>query len=385
MSIRLKIEKFAFGGEAMGHLEDGRVCFVRHAIPGETVDVEIIREQSRWCRARLIDVADPSPLRVDPVCERFGVCPGCSYMHVSYDEELRTKQALLDEQINRRRETPVMLSEPFAAPERIGWRDRISLHADSGKYGYRGFDNVSLVEVRDCAIAHQAIRSALACFQLPDGFSGDFGWNVSAGVAAARPGNENVLKGNLGQYGEFLYPADGFFQTNPCVAEELVRRVAEAVAVSGAERMLELYCGVGVFSIVSALKCDYLKCSGVEISRSAIALARRNAESRHLGNRCEFMASDVSRIAPSYWRRFRNARLVVVVDPPRGGLDVKTRERLLSLRPETLIYVSCAADTLVRDLKELEKDYDIAQAGLLDMFPCTAHFEVLVVMNRRRN
>ena len=179
----------------------------------------------------------------------------------------------------------------------------------------------------------------------------------------------------LGAFGSFQVPASSFFQTNPRVAELLLHGAVGALGKVGAKRLLELYCGVGVFSLAAARMIPDLRAFGVELDASAVDCARRNAEALMAADRCRFAVGNAEK-----WREPPQGMVpdAVLVDPPRRGLSEKLIGSLKRWRIPHVIYVSCAPDTLARDLKRLTEVYRVAGCRLYDMFPCTAHFETLV-------
>ena len=187
-------------------------------------------------------------------------------------------------------------------------------------------------------------------------------------------GGERELTENLAEFGSFSVPASSFFQTNSQVAAQLFRGAVGILSSLGARRLLELYCGVGVFSLAAAQLLPKLRTFGVELDASAIGCARRNAEKRRTADRCRFAVGNAEK-----WREPPDGLSpdVVLVDPPRRGLSEKLVASLRRWRVPHVIYVSCAPDTLARDLKMLSDAYRVVRCRLYDMFPCTAHFETL--------
>ena len=157
------------------------------------------------------------------------------------------------------------------------------------------------------------------------------------------------------------------------MAAELVSRVIEVLKARGVRSLLELFCGAGLFSLAAARVLPELRCSGVEAEKSAVEAARLNARQAGLGQRCRFQASDALKFPPG---RFD----ACLLDPPRTGVSRPLLRRLLESGIPLLLYVSCGPDTLRRDLKILEARYQVTDAGALDMFPCTAHFETFTVL-----
>lgn len=381
---RLTLNKFSFGGEAVGRLADGKVCFVRGGVPGETVEVEIYSDKKNFCRGKISQILQKSTTRIEPECPYFDRCPGCSYLHVPYEVELAAKAEQFDDFINRGREENISLQKAFASPFRFNWRNRIKLHSDGGGlFGYRMEDNVSLLPVKECRLAVKEINDLLSTLHLPENFHGTFevtGFENSKAVASFELEADKNFSASLAEFGSFLYPAGGFFQTNCAVGAELCRRVRDKITELDAEFLLELYCGVGVFSLVGAAAKLDLHSVGVESNRKAIKCAIQNAKARHLADRCTFFAGDAA-FAPERFAGFLQGKhSVVLLDPPRSGLDKNMIQALLKMPETAIIYISCAPDTLRRDLDLLQKKYYIARSGMLDMFPGTAHFESLSLL-----
>ncbi|MCQ2378719.1 MAG: methyltransferase domain-containing protein [Victivallaceae bacterium] len=384
---KIHIRDFAFGGEAVGELADGRVCFVRGAAPGETVEAEIISERRRFCRAVLVRVLESVPERTAVDCPFFARCPGCSYRHVSYETELAAKTRQFDAMLNRNRAEIIPVSGVFGAPSRNFWRNRLRLHSDgNGRFGYRAADNRTLVPIDRCLLATEKINAKLSALRIDRAFRGTFALDECAEAGAVcdldadAPG---TLTGSLGELGNFSYRRGGFFQTNEAVATELVRRVVAEIAGNGTEFLLELFCGVGVFSISAARVMPTLHGVGIEIDRGAVREARRNAGRFGVGDRCRFFAGDAAKAPLRYASFMRRFKTLALVDPPRTGLDAGGIAALTEAAPETILYVSCGADTLRRDLDRLAPHYRATQSALLDMFPGTAHFESLTRLERR--
>lgn len=192
--------------------------------------------------------------------------------------------------------------------------------------------------------------------------------------------SNEVLHESVPGAGEFEVGGEGFFQVNLPVASELVKMVESAVTAAGGREVLELYCGVGVFSIALAGKISGLRCTGIELNKKAIEFAKLNAQKHGVAQRCRFLAQDAGKDLS----KFRNRRdLIMLLDPPRGGVEKATLQKVIAVNASTVIYISCAADTLARDLKEfVAAGYMVDSVRMLDMFPCTAHFESLTVLKK---
>lgn len=378
--IPVLAEGFAYGGEAFGRLPDGRICFFRGGVPGETAELELGSVKRSFARGVLRGVPVPSPERIAPkcpsaVCPGAGnFCPGCSFQQVPYSVELYWKQRQLTDFLVRGKiADDSVLDDPVPSPSRFGWRNRLKLTSVGGKIGFVSEDNVSIVPVSRCPLAAEALNAKLAEFPDEAGDGEIFlRWTEEDGVVVN--GGERELTEHLEEFGTFAVPASSFFQTNTQVAARLLRGAVGMLKELGARRLLELYCGVGVFSLAAAQMLPDLRTFAVELDARAIGCAERNAGARQVASRCRFVVGNAEK-----WRELPEGVLpdAVLVDPPRRGLSDKLIASLKRWRVPHVIYVSCAPDTLARDLKQLSGTYRVARCRLYDMFPCTAHFETL--------
>ncbi|MCQ2352128.1 MAG: TRAM domain-containing protein [Victivallaceae bacterium] len=384
---KITIRDFAFGGEAVGNLADGRVAFVRGAIPGETVEIEITAGHKKYVRGKLTEIVSASAERIGSDCPCFADCPGCAYRHVPYGVELAAKNRQLASFLNRNRDEKCEILPPVGAASRNHWRNRLRLHSDGGgKFGYRAMDNTTLLEIGHCPLATKNLNERIARLTLPDGFRGTFALDDCAERGAVCDFDNELpetLTGKLGDFGTFCYRRGGFFQTNEAIASELARRVIEEVKIFAPDFLLELFCGVGVFSILAARALPALRSVGVEFDRHAVRYAVRNAKNFRVAERCAFFAGDAADAPQRYASFGKRLKTLVIVDPPRTGLGRKLTQSLLQSAPGAILYVSCGADTLRRDLDELAPGFVAVHSTLLDMFPGTAHFESLTLLKKR--
>ena len=367
--MKITARSIAYGGEGVGLTEQGKVCFVRGLLPGETAEVEITEDKKRFARGEIEKLLSTVPERIPPACPYSDDCPGCAFQHCTYETELAWKQRQFEYFL---RDFPGERLPIFPSPARLGWRNRIKFHCEGGKYGYRGRDNTTLVPVERCLLAVPAIDEFLTHAPAPaDGPLFLRSCADRTGIIGEQ--EDALLTEELPPWGNFKVPASGFFQTNLPVASELVSLVTAELEKRHVRTLLELFCGVGVFSIAAAKVMPGLHSFGVELSRPAVAAAGLNAKAAGVEKRCSFQASDAL--------KFPKGRPdAVLLDPPRTGAAPKLLSKLLDCAPELILYVSCAPDTLRRDLKILEAKYDVVSSGALDMFPCTAHFETFTVL-----
>ncbi len=367
---QLTITAIAYGGEALGRLDSGEVCFVRGALPGEKVEVEITEKKKRFLRGRLTALHERSPFRITPECPFAEICPGCSFQHCDYTLELEWKQRQFERFLQK---FPGERLPIFPSPRRFGWRNRLKVSCENGKAGYRGFDNVTLLPIDRCMLVSPDINTSFKETVLPDEgtlfFRSTFSWCGEIKSFSGR-----YLTEELPGIGRFSVPPSGFFQTNPAVAAELCSRVTAAIKDSGARKMLELFCGTGVFSLAAAAQIKDLHTSGIELSQESITAAVYNTRQWALEERCCFQAGDACNFPA------KEKYDILLLDPPRSGLDGKLVKKILKSGIPGLLYISCGPDTLSRDLQLLSEKYQVLQAGALDMFPCTAHFETFTIL-----
>ena len=375
------IKSFANGGEAVGTLESGKSVFIRGAIPGEKVELEIVQEKKRFARAKLVKVIEPSDERITPECPHFGICPGCSYLHIPYELEVEWKQRQL-EWLTRNLEVEKFCA-PNPSPKRFGWRNKIVLHSRNGVCGYFSEDNESLFKVEKCPISLPEINELIA--QCNTDTERDIVLRKSvcdeAHIFTAKC-SCGTLTEDIPGFGKFQVDSCGFFQTNIEVAAMLLEKVVAALKAEEVKELCELYCGVGVFAIAAAQNIPDIRVRACEISAPAVKLAAGNAEMHGVSERCTFQHADAGKFFARY--RPQEKRYTLLVDPPRSGMDKAMLSAILKHAPEKIIYISCAADTLSRDLEELRELYTVKSLTLFDMFPGTAHFETLAILEKKR-
>ena len=375
--MRLAIEDVAYGGDGVARDPACGVVFVPGAFVGEVVEAECVSRRKRFARARLTRVLEPSPDRIAP---ETAVVPGMAYAALRYEAEVALKQrqlrALLA-RIGRLADPP--LRDPVPSPLRDHYRNKLTLHWDGRALGYVGEDNRTILDTPHCPLSHPAINEALAALRhdpalrrlrpgarvvlrhtARDG--------VRLGLGAPPPGLLTETLAGL----SLTVAADAFFQVNLPCAELLLADFREAA--QGARTVFDLYCGCGLFGFVAA-QAGATRILGLETTPSAVRSATRNA--RALGLRADYRCAPAEALPEALppadlW----------VVDPPRAGLSETVRARLLRDGPPRLAYVSCAPDTLARDLAALAPAYAVRSLRLFDFFPRTPHFETLALLSR---
>jgi tRNA/tmRNA/rRNA uracil-C5-methylase (TrmA/RlmC/RlmD family) len=322
------------------------VHFVAFTVPGELVVAEVYAERKRFSESRLQKVLEPSPERVKPRCEHFGVCGGCAYQHVPYEVQLRWKREQvrgLFERIGGVKNPPVQ--EVVPSPKVWGYRNRIRLHSREGRVGFFAKYGRSIVEVRRCEIAEESLNQRLA-----------------------------ALRGAALQEGEILLDERSgkrfFEQTNTTAAEELVMLV-ERLLAANAGALVDAYCGAGFFG--RRLSGCFSKVLGIESNQAAVQEAVRAA-----GPRERYVCGDVAFELKRALDLFADEGVVLLLDPPASGLGRGVVELLGHRALRQIVYVSCDPATQARDVKAiLERGFRVETLVPLDMFPQTADVEVV--------
>ena len=396
----LEIQDVAYRGSGIAR-RGGIVIFVPGTLPGEVVRTRIVGSGKRFLTGEAVEILHPSPDRIEPCCRLADGTrvPGCVYDHVAYGAEVALKDAQLRNFLRRLvTDGDGVFLPPVPSPAPLHYRNKAVFHVQktggSLRAGYLGDDNRTVLDVPACPLADAAINFAWSQMRngksLRDGDCVTFRHTKADGVISwiGRPPENAKWLTEESLAGPLLVPPDGFFQVNPSVARTLVAEVmnwlAEATRETDALRLLDLYCGVGVFGLAAA-KNGFAEIVGIESGRAAIAAARRNA--RALGaTAATFHCERVADAARQGFHCPGFERTVDIVDPPRAGMEPGTAEALAMAGPAAVIYVSCDPATLTRDLAVFaEHGYAVRRARVFDMFPRTLHFETAVLLSRKRH
>ena len=376
--VTLKVEKTAFGGEGLAHLPDGKTCFIEGALPGETVSTWIISDKKNFVKARLKQVIEASPDRVTAPCPYYDHCGGCQYQHAAYSAELKFKEEQVRELLSRQASIDPGLVAPIRFAQRdYGYRNSVTLHAQKTTFGFIGKDNRSVIPVKNCLLADERLRPV-------------FGFKLQKKKKADRVTFKLDEKGKIASDLEetffrirlkdesFLVSSQGFFQNNLAVTELVADQIALWVEEMAPKVFFDLYAGVGVFSFLSAKRVPKVVC--IEESPQSVQALKMNRDERKRIS-TEILEGRVERIFPEYFQKSTASRTLILMDPPRQGLDADFARFLAEKSGNfSMIYLSCDPATLARDLKTILSGgrAKVVQIIPFDMFPRTAHVEVLV-------
>ncbi len=430
-SIAATVEGMSHDGRGIARL-DGKTVFVSGALPGEEIEFRYLKRRSRFDQATTTAVLRPSPDRAQPLCGHFGVCGGCALQHLKSDRQIQFKQQnLLDalQRIGGVAPESVLppLKGPFWAYRR---KARLAVKFVPGKgrvlVGFRERDAPFVADLRQCEVLHP--RAGLLLEELSDLIGQltihrrvpqievalgdadfalnfrvldtpseadlealrDFGRSHDAQIHLQPAGPESVfslwpddaspLVYELEKFGlTFSFLPGHFTQVNAHVNSAMVDRALDLLQPDESTRTLDLFCGLGNFTLPLATRAGAVV--GVEGDRSLVEWAKRNAESNGIGN-VEFYAADLATDSSEQpWARRHYDS--VLLDPPRSGA-LEALPLLARLGASRVVYVSCQPGSLARDAGLLvrEHGYTLEQAGVIDMFPQTAHVESIALLTR---
>jgi 23S rRNA (uracil1939-C5)-methyltransferase len=400
----VRLTGYAYGGEAMGRLEDGRMVFVPFALPGEKVRIDLIEEKRGYARARLVEVLEASTERIPPRCVHFGVCGGCHYQHLPYIAQLAVKAGILGEQLERIGgiSDPPM-GEIVAAPEEFNYRNHVQFHlTGEGKLGYHMGRSKQVLAIQECHLPEKLLsqvwplldfeaipeierislrlgagEDVLLALESDDPIPPEMDVeelpvsvvHVSQGEALVMAGSAVVTIEVNGR--PFQVSAGSFFQTNTVMAGAMVTHVLslleEHQALGEDKTLFDVYCGVGLFSAFIAPRIGRL--IGIEASPSATEDFSVNLDEF---DHVELYEAPAEAVLPALAER----PAAILVDPPREGINKRAMDGLLNLHPPLIVYVSCDPSTLARDAKRLlAAGYRLEQITPFDLFPQTYHIE----------
>ena len=435
-----------YSSEAMGVCRvNGRAIFVPRSIPGEDWEIRIVKVSSAAVYARGERLLSPSPARVEPGCPYFGKCGGCDTWHMSYEEELRFKLERVNAALRHIGRQAVQAETILGSDSFEHYRNKgiFAVAEQDGKavYGFYRERSHELVPMESCRIQNplssrvtaavtafmnarripayredtgrgtvrhvfcrQAVNGtdAIACIVSARGFGSETEALIEE-LRKACPGltgivlNINKTHGNTVLAGDFYtlwgeaemhdvlcghsfsIAPQAFFQVNPPQAEKLYRQALAYAALRPDSLALDLYCGAGTISLCLAEEAE--KVIGAEIVPEAIENARANAARNHIDN-VEFLCADAGEAAAALAQRGLKPE-VVVVDPPRRGMDETAIRAVCDMAPERIVYVSCNPATLARDvLRFSAQGYSLRAATAVDMFPRTCHVECASLLTK---
>jgi 23S rRNA (uracil1939-C5)-methyltransferase len=408
VKVNLKAESLVHGGDALARHE-GRVVFLHGAAPGDTVEAELTGE-GRFERARALRVLQRGQVRVDPPCRIVERCGGCPMQHVSYEAQLAAKQELTADALERIGGFPrasYELAPIVPSAKQFHYRRRARLHrAGSGRWGFAQAGTATIEPVDECLLFEPLLQQLADVVRAAGDLPGvtdvallagegkgaldlQAGGGVTPGsrrraerllenrlvrgvtLGGAALGDPVIADPPLPNGARLRARPDTFAQANRSMVPILQQETARALA--GASRVVELYCGSGTLTLPLLGGREIV---AVDSAGPSLALLRRSADEAGLA--VKLVAGDAAAVV----RSMTDPVDAVLLDPPRTGAADAVRA-LAAWRPRRVVYVSCDAPTLARDGKLLaQSGYRLTRAVPLDLFPQTAHFEVVATFDR---
>ena len=392
--------------QAMGIAKiNGKVVFIPKVIVGDIVNIDIVKEYKNYNIGRVNKIIKNGSKRVDVLCPYYDICGGCSISAYTYQDELEYKvNNVID--IFKRNEIDIK-PNIIKSDNRYGYRNKITLQVSNGIIGLYEEDSNKIVDVDKCLLVSDKLNEIIDIIKkninvnkcnkivIRDTYYGImiiFYGSVNNKEVIKYLGNkvvsiytydnkykciygEKYLYEMIGEYKYRISP-DSFFQVNSRTVNKLYNKVVEyAIEDDKKDNLVDLYCGTGTIGIY--LSKYFNNIIGIELNKQAVEDAKENAKINSVNN-IEFYAGDVGKIINDQIKAD-----VIVVDPPRSGLDKRTKDILLKIKANKIVYVSCNPLTLARDIKELDSGYKLGDITLVDMFPNTHHVETVCVLERK--
>ena len=392
--MQVHIDRMDHFGNGIGNI-NGKIIFVKEALPGETVDVIITKDKKSFMEGTINTIIYKSSKRVEPFCKYFGVCGGCSLCHLTYENTLEYKKERVKNILSK---FDIPKINVIKNENDLYYRNKIELKIVDGKLGFYEKSTHNLIEIKECKVTKKSINKSF-----------EFVKNMkleNANVTIRANYNDEVLiiidskekpvilnpedykivgivLNDKCIYGQdnfmekinnlfFTVSYNSFFQVNNYINLELFNLIKENIV---GKTVLDLYSGVGTLSIVASKVVD--KVYSIEVIANAVKNALINAKI----NKCDNINFILGKVEDKIG--FINDKIdTIIVDPARAGLDKKTIEVINNICPQRIIYVSCDTQSLANNLVDLA-NYEIKKFYILDMFSYTYHIECFCILDRK--
>lgn len=397
--MQVKIDKMDNFGRGITYINN-KICFVENALENETVEIEIIKEKKKYSEAKVLNILTKSKERIKAACPYSNQCGGCNLNHLKYQEENKLKEEKIKSLTEKFSNLSKDIVENITYHDEYNYRNKIVLHGKNNELGLYQQSTKSIVKIERCLLVNNKINKIIKILnkinenieEVTIKTSNDEK-NALVDIKGTIKSNQELLeivnvliinnqiltkekaiKTNIGPY-QFLESSNSFFQINKTLTEELYNYVKLKVQEQKPNKVLDLYCGTGTIGIyISNFANEII---GIDCNESNIKDALKNKALNQLKN-INFICNKVE----NEIENFKDIDLIIV-DPPRKGLDEKTKKHLKIINPKTIIYVSCDPVTLIRDLNDLENNYIIKTIKPFNMFPRTYHCESIAVLERK--
>lgn len=389
----VNIERMDHLGNGIGYINN-KIIFIKNALVGETIDVEIIKEKSNFYEGKIKSIIVKSSKRIKPFCPYFGLCGGCNLQHLNYLDTLEYKKERVLNILNKfNLPNPVIIKNE----NNLYYRNKIELKIVNKKIGFYEKSTHKIIEINECKITKKSINNVISLIK-------SFNLNNANIIVRSNYNNEiliiinskeniiinedltkykilGIILNNKTIYGEnhFMEKIDNlffdvsynaFFQVNNFINNKLFEIIKENVSNNN---VLDLYSGVGTLSIMASQNANIVY--AIEVNENAVKNALLNAKINKVNNVNFILGKVEDKI------NLINDKIdTVIVDPPRSGLDKKTISYLKEINANKIIYISCDTQSLANNLNDLCDTYKIEKLYLLDMFSYTYHVECVCVL-----
>lgn len=392
--MQVHIDRMDHLGNGIGNI-NGKIIFVKGALPGETVDVTITKDKKSYMEGTINAFLYKSSKRVEPFCKYFGICGGCSLCHLNYENTLEYKKERVKNILSKYDIPDINIIKNESD---LYYRNKIELKIVGGKLGFYEKRTHNLIEIEECKITKKSINKAFdfvknmklknANVTIRANYNGEILVIIDSKETPVILNPEDyktlgIILNNKCIYGQdnfmekinnlfFTVSYNSFFQVNNYINSELFNLIKENIV---GKTVLDLYSGVGTLSIVASKVVDIVY--SIEVIPNAVKNALINAKI----NKCDNINFILGKVEDKI--SFINDKIdTIIVDPARAGLDKKTIEVINKLSPQRIIYVSCDTQSLANNLVDLA-NYEIKKLYILDMFSYTYHIECFCILDRK--
>ena len=410
--MEVLIEKLDHQGRGITHI-DGKIIFVESALPNEIVDIDIINDKKKYAEAVINRIIKRSKNRVDIICPYYKECGGCDLLHLEYNEQLKYKQIKVKEIMKKYADIidENKVKDIVPSPKQFNYRNKVTLK-NNGKIGYYKKKSNQIINIDYCYLANNSINNTIKklnneiiepavkeliirdvneedkcltlCLQNAINNKKSYDkYSILADKVNLFFQNKiyNITpKGNIiGKLGNCMFEISpsAFFQVNTEQTINLYNTILEEIKKYSFPKVLDLYCGTGTIGIyISSYASEVL---GIEINPKSIEDAKLNMKLNNANN-IRFISGDTKDIL----NRNNSMADIVIVDPPRAGLDKLVIDDLIKGNAKEIIYVSCDPVTLARDIKLFSNFYEVESITPFDMFPNTFHVENICILKQKQ-
>lgn len=389
--MELKISKFDYFGRGIGRIND-KVVFVSKALPNEIINIKLIKEKSKFSEGIVSNIIKSSDNRIEAICPYYNKCGGCTFLHTTYDVEKDFKINKAIELLGR--------CDNFYETNNLNYRNKVTLHVKDNKIGYYEEKSNSLVEIKYCYLLNDNINKVIDDLvncnlnkvnkiiikthknKILVNFFGEINKDIINKLSYVDTiiSDNKIVKGN-GYLEEeingkkFKITSEAFFQVNNEGLLNILDIINNFLDNKKINNVLDLYSGISLWGILISDKVSNV--TSIEINKEACQNAKDGLIKNNITN-VTVINGDVK----DYIDKFKDIDLVLI-DPPRSGLDKKTRDYLKIINSQYIIYISCDMISLKRDLEELKELYIIKEIDLVDMFKRTYHVESVCLLSRK--